>query len=435
MNELREIALSKKINQSRWQLLAKELEKGALVIVPSASEVLRNHDVSYPFRQLSDFWYWTQFPEPDAIFVCFKKDDLLETILFCRPIDLKDQQWHGERIGLDRARQDYGFDHVFALNEFPHALDAWVSDASCLYTARPSHTVTSSYAQALQGWIAHTRLETKSFESLSHPMRLVKDDHEIGLMREAAQISVEAHSALMNQVEPGWYEFEAQAVLEAAMKRRGAKHLAYESIVASGQHACTLHYTANRSKMREGDLLLVDAGCEWGYYASDITRTYPVSGRFSGEQKAVYELVLNAQRSVVKALKPGVDWAQLQNIAVTTLTDGLIDLGILQGSLSDCLERQEYKAFYMHGIGHWLGLDVHDVGEKQSSGHMVSLQERMALTIEPGLYLTAQEGLDERWHNIGVRIEDNFIMTSDGAENLTQDLVKEVQDIEALMRR
>ena len=276
-----------------------------------------------PFRQLSDFWYWTQFPEPDAIFVCFKQQKSLETILFCRPLDRKDQQWHGERIGLERAKKEYGFDHVFVFTEFPHALDAWVTQASCLYTARTNHTTTSAYTQALQVWIAQTRLEAKSFETFSHPFRLLKDDYEISLMRDAAKISVEAHRALMEQVKPGWYEFEAQSVLEAAMKKCGAKHLAYESIVASGHNACTLHYTANRSKMNEGDLLLVDAGCEWDYYASDITRTYPVSGRFSEEQKLIYELVLLTQKKVVEALRPGVDWSQLQAIAVTTLTEGL----------------------------------------------------------------------------------------------------------------
>lgn len=424
----------KKVNQQRWHKLAQKLESGALVVVPSASEVLRNQDVCYPFRQLSDFWYWTHFPESDAIWVCLKNHEGLETILFCRPQDQKDVIWHGERIGLEQAKVDFGFDHVLPLQDFPHALEPWLENAACLYTMRSSQTTTPVYSQSLNTWVAQTRLETKSFEPISHQLRLLKDEQELTWMRHASEISVEAHTALMAQVEPGWYEFEAQTVLESVMKMRGAKHLAYESIVASGAHACILHYTDNRTKIRDGDLLLVDAGCEWQYYASDITRTYPVSGRFSGEQRAIYELVLQAQKSVIASLRPGVDWDQLQATAVRILTQGLLDLGILQGGLEQCLEQKAYANFYMHGIGHWLGLDVHDVGGKQISGAMMPFESGMVLTIEPGLYLSPGPNLDERWHGVGVRIEDNCLITSEGYENFTSSLVKEVDAIEALMR-
>ena len=425
----------KEQNAVNWSWLHEALEEGALVIIPSATLIMRNQDVSYPFRQQSDFWYWTHFPEEEAIFVFLRGKSGYETRLFCLPQEAKDTQWHGERIGPEAACERFGFDEAFPLSAFPKKLDDWAGQATSLYTVASQQNMVGVFKQSLHdGWVAESRLEFKSFEAISHAKRLIKTADEIRLMQTAASISVEAHETLISQIASGWYEFEAQAVLEAEMRLRGAKHLAYESIVASGDNACILHYTNNDACIDENALVLVDAGCEWQHYASDITRTFPVSGRFSGEQKALYELVLSAQKSVIALLRPGVDWQMLQNEAIRILSEGLIDLGIVKASLQNCLEKKLYLPFYMHGIGHWLGLDVHDVGPKKQEGALTQFEPHMALTIEPGLYISPSNDVDERWHGLGVRIEDDFIITAEGALNLTEGLAKEVDEIQSLMQ-
>lgn len=426
---------NQEIYAARRSALMGRLEEGAVVIVPSATQVFRNSDVHYPFRQNSDFWYLTGFPESDAIAVLVRHGGTVSYRLFCQPENEQDAQWHGPRIGLEGACSDYGSDESHDLNDFDQVIEGIIAEASVWYCLKLPQLTVGVYQLSMQsGCLAKSRIQPKSLESYLHEMRLLKDEHELACMREAADVSVQAHLAVMKQLDSLQTEYEVLAVWNHVMQSNGCHLPAYDAIVAGGDHACTLHYTRNNARLNKSDLLLIDAGAEFDYYAADITRTMPISGKFTAEQRALYELVLAAQEAVIAMVKPGVTWRELQAQSVQILASGLIDLGILSGSVHDVIATEAYKRFYMHGIGHWLGLDVHDVGSKVINGAPRPFQANMVITVEPGLYIpTGADQVEERWQGIGIRIEDNVLVTATGAEVLTQALPRSAAEIEALM--
>ena len=413
------------------------LSGDALAVIPSATMVLRNRDVHYPFRQHSDFWYLTGFPEQDAVAVLFKKGDVFRYVLFCQPKDPVAEVWMGERVGVDGACTVFGADEAYSIQDFDTVMGRLLQEASNLYTlSLPQLTVGQYQHSVLSGALAHCRLTASALEDHLHLMRLTKDENEMACMRLAAEVSVRAHQQAMRMVRPGMHAYEVQAALEHVMLASGCHHQAYEPIVAPGKHACVLHYTDNDAVLCDGDLLLIDAGAESDYYACDITRTFPINGRFTDEQKALYNVVLDAQNQVITAIEPGVTWDVLHALSVKVIVDGLLQLGILVGDADALIESQAHKPFYMHGIGHWLGLDVHDVGSRLDGDQPRRLAPHMVLTVEPGIYIApGSDGIDPKWYGIGIRIEDDVLVTEQGCDVLTESLVKDPDGIEALMQQ
>ena len=413
----------------------------AVAIVPTAPERIRNRDAHYPYRYDSYFYYLTGFREPEAVLV-LAGGERPQSILFCREKNAEREIWDGFRFGPAAAREAFGFDAAYCIDE----LDARMPD---LLADRPAVQVhlgaDAAWDARVLGWINVVRSRARSgvaaptdihdLHAVVDEMRLIKDDQELALMRRAGAISGAAHRLAMQATRPGVAEYEIEAVLQHEFRCQGAQAPAYTPIVAGGANACVLHYVENSSMLADGDLLLIDAGCELDGYASDITRTFPVNGRFSGPQRAVYELVLAAQAAAIAAVKPGAYWNAPHDAAVAVLARGFIDLRLLTGTLDSVLEQETYKQFYMHRTGHWLGLDVHDAGEYKLQGAWRELQPGMVLTVEPGCYIRPGPGVPEAFARIGVRIEDDALVTAAGCEILSADAPKSVADIEALMRR
>lgn len=425
--------------QDRRQRLAKQLPKGSLAIIPGASECLRNGDAHYRFRQDSDFYYLTGFNEPDAVLLIVANSG--ESVLFNRPRNFSEEQWTGKRLGQDGACEQLGVDAAFAIERLEADLPQWFADKhEIIY---PIGRYPTWDRRILAVWNTVKKQIRRGTDSpsifgdvapLIGEMRLFKSDAELLLMREAARISVAAHQRAMRAVRCAQFEYELEAEILHEFTREGCRSVAYDSIVAGGPNACILHYTDNNQTLKSGELVLIDAGGEFQNYAADITRTFPVNGKFSAEQKAIYELVLAAQKAGIALIRPGCIWDDIQQAIVRVLTAGLLDLGLLKGSLNDLIAADAYRPFYVHRSGHWLGLDVHDVGRYKTDGAWRALLPGMVLTVEPGLYIHDQiPGIDSRWHGIGVRIEDDIHVTATGYENLTAALAVEVDDIEALV--
>ena len=411
---------------------------GGLALMPTSAEVVRNRDSTYPYRHDSYFYYLTGFPEPEAVvaLVADAKGD--RHVLFCREKHPERETWDGFRYGPDAAKDIFGFDEAHPIGELDRMLPDFASDRPALYTPVGMHadwdrrvaaTLNEVRSRVRTGVTAPD--EIVDLRGTLDRMRLVKDAHELALMRRAGAISSEAHRRAMARARPGWHEYEVEAELAHEFLKNGAQSVAYPSIVASGPNACVLHYRDNDRLMADGDLLLIDAGCEYRGYASDITRTFPVSGRFTGPQKDVYELVLAAQIACLDAVRPGVPFHDYHKVAERVLAQGLIDLKLIEGPLDAALESGSYKRFYMHRAGHWLGMDVHDAGLYQEKGESVTLEPGMVLTVEPGLYLRAGDGVPAHFADIGVRIEDDVVVTADGIENLTGGTPKTVAEVEA----
>jgi Xaa-Pro aminopeptidase len=418
----------------RRQALALTMDAQSVAVICSSTKVFRNRDVHYPFRQNSDFWYLTGFPEPDAIAVLHHDGETMRYLLFCQPDDAHETQWHGPRAGLEGACEHYGADEAYALHDFDQTMATILADASALYCLKMPQITVGVYQHSLQsGALAQCRLDPRSLEDHLYESRLIKSEDEIAYMRHAAQISAQAHCAGMRASQPGLYEYEVMAAINYELRRHGCLLSAYDAIVGGGANGCILHYMDNNSRLVDGDLLLVDAGGEYQYYAADITRTYPVNGKFTPEQRALYEVVLAAQQGVIDQVKPGVTWEMLQHTSARLLTEGMVELGILKGSVEDLLASGDYKRFYMHGIGHWLGLDVHDVGAKQLGGKPRPFEANMVITVEPGIYIAPGSQVDERWHGMAVRIEDDIAVTHDGYDILSDDVPKTIEGIEAIM--
>jgi len=400
---------------------------------------VRNGDTPYAYRHDSHFFYLTGFTEPEAVLVLIAGEKM-QTLLFCRDKDAEREVWDGFRYGPAAAAEQFGFDAAFPIGELDEKLPELMSDQPVLYTplgydpmwdARLLKLREAVKAKARSG--IHAPAALHDIRDLISEMRLFKDAHEIGLMRRAAQISAGAHRRAMRFVRPGQHEYEVEAELLHEFCRLGCRQPAYTSIVAGGANACTLHYVGNNARLNDGELLLIDAGCELESYAADITRTLPVNGRFSPAQKEVYQIVLAAQEAALAAAKPGNLWDAPHQAALRVLAQGFIDLKLCHGSVEGVLESGSYKQFYMHRTGHWLGLDVHDVGEYKIGDQWRPLQPGMTFTVEPGCYIRPADGVPEALWNIGIRIEDDVLITADGHEVLTQDAPKTVAAIEEEM--
>lgn len=425
----------------RRAALMEAIGAGGIALIPAAPEATRNRDVDYPYRQDSDFYYLTGFPEPEALAAIIPGREQGQYILFCREKDPEKETWHGRRAGLEGACEKYGADDAFPITDIDEIIPGLMESCHKLYYAMGCYQdfdnqvmdwMNQLRARARQG--VHVPTEIGALDHLLHEMRLFKSPAEIAKLREAAVIAGRAHQRAMRLAKPGLMEYQLAAEFFHEFTRSGADS-SYPPIVGGGENGCILHYTENNALLKDGDLVLIDAGAEWDFYASDITRTFPVNGRFSAAQRSLYELVLEAQQAALAAVSPGNSWNAPHAAAVEVITQGLLERGLLFGKRDKLIEEEAYKRFYMHRTGHWLGMDVHDVGDYKIGEQWRSLEPGMVLTIEPGVYVTPAQDIAEEWWNIGIRIEDDVLVTEDGYEVLSKDTPKTVAEIEALMAK
>ncbi|MEE9357191.1 Xaa-Pro aminopeptidase [Candidatus Vondammii sp. HM_W22] len=425
----------------RRHQLMRMMGSGSIAILPSGPVARRNRDVDYPYRPDSDFHYMTGFPEPDAVAVLIPGRSHAAYVLFCRERNPEKEVWNGARAGQDGARETYAADDSFPIGDLDDILPRMLEQCERVYYAMGCNP---ELDKRMSEWIKDIRtkprmevqgpLEFIALDHYLHDMRLYKSRSEIKAMRTAAKISSKAHKRAMKFCRPGVKEWQVEAEIVHECARAGARDQAYPPIVGGGSNACILHYIENSDELKDGDLLLIDAGCEYTCYASDITRTFPVNGKFTPAQKALYELVLKAQQAAIEKVQPGSHWNDPHDAAVKVITKGLAELGILKGRASTLIRNEHYKQFYKHRTGHWLGMDVHDVGDYKIDGQWRLLEPGMALTIEPGLYIPAgTKGVAKKWWDIGIRIEDDLVVTKDGHDILSKDAPKKVEEIEALM--
>lgn len=435
------MGISLKEFSKRRKNLIEQMGDNCIAILPAAPVKPRNRDVDYIFRQSSDFHYLTGFSEPDAVLVLIPGREHGESILFCKERDIEKELWDGIIIGPERAPDMYGVDDAFPIGDIDDILPGMIEGTEKVFY---SMGLDAQFDSRLMEWInvirskvrngAHPPGEFVALEHFLHDMRLFKSAGEIKVMAKAAEISAEAHKRAMQKCQPGQYEYQLEADITYTFMDAGSRSAAYPSIVGGGDNGCILHYIENNAKLKDGDLVLIDAGCELDCYASDITRTFPVNGRFSTEQRALYETVLNAQKAALAEVKPGNHWNHPHEAAVRAIVEGLVEHGLLEGDVETLIEEERYKPFYMHRTGHWLGMDVHDVGEYKVGGEWRVLEPGMVLTVEPGLYISPNcEDVEPRWRGIGIRIEDDVVVTKKGSQVLSESAPKEIADIEALM--
>lgn len=418
--------------QARRALVFDQMLDNSIALVSSAALQSRNRDTEYPFRQDSYFYYLTGFEESAALAVWIKSADQRRFILFCQDKNPQLEQWSGKRLGVALAAEQVGADEAYAIEEVATRLPEWLAQSQTVYAL--------FYQQnALKLFLEESKKNGPSqwmdLRLIVEEMRLIKSEEELVQLRKACDISVLAHLEAMKQCRAGMREFELEAILLYHFYRHGCRAVAYPSIVGAGNNACILHYTQNDALLEEKQLVLIDAGGEYHNYAADITRTYPVGGKFSYEQQALYEIVLAAQTCAIESIKPGILWNDIQQIVLEVLVSGLVDLKILAGEVKTLIEQKAYLPFYMHGSGHWLGLDVHDVGQYKINNQWRPLVPGMVLTVEPGLYISGHASVAERWRGIGIRIEDDILVTPRGKEVLTVGLPKTVNEIEQYMGR
>lgn len=423
--------------QRRQQLLHR-MGTGVAVI-PTAPEAIRNRDSHYPYRFDSYFYYLTGFAEPESVLILIAGAQP-KSVLFCRDKDLEREIWDGFRYGPEGAREFFGVDEAYSISRLDELAPQLLANQPRLFYALGADT---AWDGRVSGWLNQLRAQVRSgvsappdvadVRALLDDMRLIKAPEEIDTMRRAASISAAAHRRAMRATRPGAMEYEIEAELLHEFRRHGAQSPAYHSIVAGGANACVLHYVFNNARLQDGDLLLIDAGCELDGYASDITRTFPVNGRFSGPQKDLYELVLAAQTAAITAIRPGAGWNDPHEAALRVLAQGFIDVGLCQGTLDAVLESGDYRRFYMHRTGHWLGLDVHDAGNYKQGDSWLALEPGMVLTVEPGCYVRPADNVPRHFWDIGIRIEDDAVVTAGGCEIITHEVPKTVAEIEAWM--
>ena len=423
----------------RRQALLDQIGSQAAALVTAAPEQIRNRDVHYPYRQNSDFLYLTGFNEPEAVLLLLPGGEDGEVILFCRDRDPERETWDGRRAGPKGAVSDYGMDAAYVIDEFDERLPGLLSGRERVFhTLGEQGDFDDLLLQCLHQLRSQNRsgvavpTDISALDPLLHEMRLVKSTEEIECMQMAANVSATAHCRAMQICKPGLMEYQLAAEIHHEFERNGMQP-AYGSIVGSGANGCILHYVENRDELSTGDLVLIDAGAECEGYAADITRTFPVNGRFSDAQRAVYEIVLQAQLSAIEQARAGKPYNAPHEAAVRVLVEGLVDIGLLKGKIDDLIKNEAYRRFYMHNTGHWRGMDVHDVGAYKINGQWRSLSAGMVITIEPGLYITAADDIDPAFHNIGIRIEDDVLITDAEPRVLTHAVPKSVADIEALM--
>ena len=432
---------------SRRQALLTAMQANSICVVPAAHLVTRSRDTEYPFRQDSYFHYLTGFPEPEAWLILSNQLEQEPkskglSILFCLDKDPAAEIWHGRRFGPKAAKHEFGFEMAFSLDDLDEKLTDLVDGHQNLYFAQGHSPEADAQIFSLLEELRAAPKQSRAapgnivdVRPILNEMRLLKSPAEAELMRAAAKISCAAHIRAMQFSQAGRFEYQLQAEIHHEFAMQGAKDPAYGTIVGSGDNACILHYTENLDELKSGDLVLIDAGCELQGYAADITRTFPVAGRFSPAQKQLYQLVLNSQLAAFELIKPGSNIKTASEKAISVITAGLIELGILQGELEKNITQQNYRKFFMHGLSHWLGLDVHDVGNYKINGIDRPFEPGMVLTVEPGIYIPADAKVDKRWRGIGIRIEDNLLFTESGHENLTAAAPKLVDDIETLMNK
>ena len=425
----------------RRKRLMQMMDKDSVAILPAAPIRMRNRDVEYQYRPDSDFFYLTGFEEPEAVMVLVPGREHGEYILFCRENDPVMETWNGPRAGQDGAIEDYGADDSFPIDDIDDILPGLLENKSRVFYTMGIH---KDFDSRLIDWVnrlreqsragIHTPGEFVAIEHHLHDMRLYKSSYEITRMRKAAKISSKAHIQAMKTCKPGMNEYQIEAELLHQFGSQGSRYPAYSSIVGGGKNSCILHYVTNNDVLNDGDILLIDAGAELECYASDISRTFPVNGIFSKEQRALYQLVLDSQYAAIEQVQPGNHWNQPHEAAVKVLTKGLIKLGLIKGTPAKAIKEESYKKFYMHRTGHWLGMDVHDVGDYKIDEEWRVLEPGMVLTVEPGLYIPVMKGVAKKWHNIGIRIEDDVLVTKTGHDVLSKNAPKEIDAIEALMQ-
>ncbi|MCV6622271.1 MAG: Xaa-Pro aminopeptidase [Cellvibrionaceae bacterium] len=425
----------------RRQRLMELMEPDSIAIIAAASEQLRSNDTYFPFRQNSDFYYLSGFNEPDAVLALIPGRSQGEFVMFCRDKHPEKEIWDGFRYGPEGVCKHFEADDAFPIDDIDDILPGLIEGRTRIYYAMGRDT---NFDRHVMDWVNTIRCsqssgatppgEFQELDHLLHELRLYKSAAEIKVMQKAASISAEAHREAMMACRPEMFEYQLEAVLHHRFAQEGARFPAYTSIVGSGANACVLHYVENQKKMKAGELVLIDAGCEFQNYAADITRTFPVSGCFSPEQQAIYEIVLAANEAAIAEAKPGNHWDKPHEVSVEIITQGLLDLGLLEGGLSELIETAAYRRFYMHRVGHWLGLDVHDVGDYRVDDQWRLLEPGMVMTIEPGIYISpSDQQVDEKWRGIGVRIEDDVAITKNHCTVLSADAPKSIMDIEALM--
>ncbi len=429
--------------QERRDILAREMGLRSIAIIATSPVAMRNNDADYKYRADSSFFYLTGFAEPEAVAVIETFDTEEEGYcysLFCRERNREMEIWNGYRAGIDGAIENYEADEAFAIESLDEEIIGKLTDKDKVFyrighdvdfDIRVAKWVKKAEQQQRGGFNTPARLI--QLNRVVDEMRLHKSADEIELMQIASDISAEAHTRAMKAVKPGMMEYALEAELNYVFGKNGCVP-AYNSIVGGGENACILHYVENDQELKDGDLVLIDAACEYQLYASDITRTFPVNGKFSPEQKALYNIILDSQIAAIDAVRIGNSYKEPHNVAVKILVQGLLDLGIMQGDLEQIIASESYRQFYMHGTGHWLGMDVHDVGSYKMNSHWRNYAEGMVVTIEPGLYIAPDDStVDEKWRGIGIRIEDDVVVTKNGPLVLTKNVVKTVEEIEALM--
>ncbi len=427
--------------QQRRQALLAKMAPGSAALIFAAPEVTRSNDSEYPFRQNSDFWYFTGFNEPQALLVLIKSDATHNhSVLFNRVRDLTAEIWFGRRLGQDAAPEKLGVDRALPWDDIGQQLHLLLNGLDVVYHAQGEYAEADTLVfAALEKLRRGFRQNFSAPATLTdwrpwvHEMRLFKGPEEIDLLRRAGKISALAHSRAMEACRPGQFEYQLEGEIHYVFNRHGARFPAYNTIVGSGENGCILHYTENESELRDGDLVLIDAGCEFHGYAGDITRTFPVNGTFSAPQRAIYDIVLASLYKALALFRPGVSIREVNEEVVRIMVSGLVDLGILQGDVETLIAEEAHRQFFMHGLSHWLGLDVHDVGHYGTPSRDRMLEPGMVLTVEPGLYIAPDADVPAEYRGIGVRIEDDILITETGNENLTDSVVKDADAIEALM--
>ncbi len=426
---------------TRRQRLGEQLADNSVAVIFSAQEQTRNNDCTYPFRQDSNFWYLTGFNEPEAVLLLIKRDSLCKSVLFLRTKDPLMETWNGRRLGIDAAPSTLNVDAAFDIEDFQAKFMELTAGIPTLY--RRKNAPVGAKKRTVFCEKAPQFTQILELAPLIDEMRLFKSPAEIALMQQAGQISALGHIHAMECTRPNRMEYEIEQALRNEFTRHGARYEAYSSIVAGGDNACILHYTENDAPLKDGELLMIDAGCEFAMYAGDISRTFPINGKFTEPQKAIYELVLKVQKYAIEHLVPGNTIQQVNDNVVRMMIEGLVELGILHGDIDELIAQDAHRAFYMHGLGHWLGLDVHDAGsyskgsnngDRNSKKRDRSLEPNMVLTVEPGIYISKDSNAPEQYRGIGVRIEDNILITPTGNKVLTSAVPKEVAEIEALMQ-
>ena len=423
----------------RRDKLGSMLPKNSAVVIAGASTQYRNADSSHAFRQDSNFWYLTGFNEAESTLVLLiNEKNNVQSIAFVPEKDELKEIWDGYRAGPEGAMKDYGFDLAFNNTEIDQRLpDLLAGHNQVFYPVGKSQTLDADIIEWIKSAKSKDRhssaIDIADASSKVGNQRLIKDEDEIKIMKKACQISAEAHVEAMKFVKPGMTEQEMEAFYQYEFSKRGGRFSAYTPIVAGGENACVLHYVENSKPLKDGELLLVDAGCEFELYASDITRTYPINGKFTAPQLAIYEVVLEAQLKSIEAISTNNNVMDAQIISEKVITQGLIDLGILQGSMEELHAAGAFKDFYMHKIGHWLGIDVHDAGDYMEDGDYMKFKPGMVTTVEPGIYISSSADVEDKWKGIGIRIEDDILVTADGNENLTAFVPSDPKEIEALM--